>query len=70
MKASLLNRLDVLQERFEELTALLSEPEVISDQPRFRDYSREYAELEPTVQCYARWKQVHADLDEIGRAHV
>lgn len=64
MKASLLNRLDVLQERFEELTALLSEPEVISDQPRFRDYSREYAELEPTVQCYARWKQVHADLDE------
>lgn len=64
MKASLLNRLDTLQERFEELSALLSEPEVISDQPRFRRYSKEYAELEATVQCYARWQAVRADLEE------
>mgnify|MGYP000162047185 CR=1 FL=1 len=43
MKASLLNRLDALGERFEELAALLSDAEVISDQPRFRSYSKEYA---------------------------
>ena len=54
MKASLLQRLDTLRERFEELSALLSDAELISDQNRFRAYSKEYAELEPTVQSKAR----------------
>ena len=49
MKASLLNKLDVLQDRFEELTALLGDGEVISDQAKFRAYSKEYAEVEPIV---------------------
>ena len=39
MKASLLNKLEILQDRFEELTALLGDAEVISDQTRFRAYS-------------------------------
>ena len=64
MKASLLNRLDALGERFEELAALLSDAEVISDQPRFRSYSKEYAELEGTVKCYAQWRRVQGDIEE------
>ena len=64
MKASLLNRLDTLRERFEELSALLSDAEVIQEQNRFRAYSREYAELEPTVQCYGQWLKTSADLAE------
>ncbi len=36
MKASLLKKLDVLSDRYEELTALLGDAEVISDQTRFR----------------------------------
>ncbi|SDU20788.1 peptide chain release factor 1 [Halopseudomonas salegens] len=64
MKASLLNRLDTLQDRFEELSALLSDAEVISDQGRFREYSKEYAELETTMDCYQQWRSVQADLDE------
>ena len=36
MKASLLNKLDALQDRFEELTALLGDAEVISNQNHFR----------------------------------
>src|SRR5690606_2275570 len=64
MKASLLNRLDTLRERFEELSALLSDAEVIQDQTRFRAYSREYAELEPTVKCYGQWLKTNADLAE------
>ena len=64
MKASLLNRLDTLRERFEELSALLSDAEVIQEQSRFRAYSREYAELEPTVQCYGQWLKTSADLAE------
>ena len=64
MKASLLNRLDALGERFEELAALLSDAEVISDQPRFRSYSKDYAELEGTVKCYEQWRRVQDDIEE------
>ncbi|MBK4990968.1 MULTISPECIES: peptide chain release factor 1 [Pseudomonas] len=63
MKASLLNKLDILQDRFEELTALLGDAEVISDQTRFRAYSREYAEVEPVYAAYREWRKVQADLE-------
>ncbi|MFJ3075375.1 MULTISPECIES: peptide chain release factor 1 [Pseudomonas] len=63
MKASLLNKLDTLQDRFEELTALLGDAEVISDQTRFRAYSREYAEVEPVIGAYQAWRKVQDDLE-------
>ncbi|WP_268799591.1 peptide chain release factor 1 [Pseudomonas huanghezhanensis] len=63
MKASLLNKLDILSDRFEELTALLGDAEVISDQTRFRGYSREYAEAEPVIAAYKQLLKVQADLD-------
>ncbi|WNW13449.1 peptide chain release factor 1 [Pseudomonas sp. DTU_2021_1001937_2_SI_NGA_ILE_001] len=63
MKASLLNKLDVLNDRFEELTALLGDAEVISDQTRFRAYSREYAEVEPVIEAYKQRVKVLADLE-------
>ena len=63
MKASLLNKLDMIQDRFEELTALLGDAEVISDQTRFRAYSREYAEVEPVAAGYQQWRKVMADLE-------
>jgi hypothetical protein len=63
MKASLLNKLDILQDRFEELTALLGDGEVISDQTKFRAYSKEYAEVEPIVAAYGQWLKVQADLE-------
>ncbi|WP_313739841.1 peptide chain release factor 1 [Pseudomonas sp.] len=63
MKASLLNKLDTLQDRFEELTALLGDGEVIADQTRFRTYSREYAEVEPVHAAYQAWRKVQDDLE-------
>ncbi|MBV4534466.1 MULTISPECIES: peptide chain release factor 1 [Pseudomonas] len=63
MKASLLNKLDILQDRFEELTALLGDAEVISDQTRFRAYSREYAEVEPVITAFKEWRKVQDDLE-------
>lgn len=63
MKASLRQRLDTFAERFEELAALLAEPDVIQDQPRFRDYSREYAELEPLVDAWETYLVVEKDIE-------
>ena len=63
MKASLINKLDLLQDRFEELTALLGDAEVISNQPQFRAYSKEYAELEPVSQAFSAFRKVQSDLE-------
>jgi len=57
MKSSLLNKLISLAERYEEVAALLSDPTIIGDQTRFRDLSREYAQLGPIVQCFNQYQQ-------------
>lgn len=64
MKTSIQNRLETLADRFEELSALLSDAGVISDQNSFRRYSMEYAELEPVVEHYKAWLQAGGDLRE------
>jgi peptide chain release factor 1 len=61
MKTSLLGRLDQLSERHEEIAALLGDADTISNQNRFRDLSREYAQLEPLVKTYAAWRGAQAD---------
>ncbi len=62
MKDSLLNKLDNLVERHEEVSALLGDAGVISNQEQFRDLSREYAELEEVVKCYNRYRQLQEDM--------
>jgi peptide chain release factor 1 len=67
MKASILSKLDHLAERYEEVGALLSDGDIISDQNRFRSLSKEYAELEPLVQHYAKYRIA---LDNIEHAKL
>ncbi len=64
MKASILSKLDHLSERYEEVGALLSDGDIISDQNRFRALSKEYAELEPLVKTYGSYKDVVENIDE------
>lgn len=64
MKASILEKLDKLCERNEEVSALLSDADVISDQNRFRELSKEYAELEPIMAAYKRYRRVLEDIEE------
>jgi peptide chain release factor 1 len=61
MQKGILNRLEHMAGRFDELNALLSDPTVIGDQSRFRDLSREYAQLQPLVKLYAAWREAQAD---------
>lgn len=64
MKASLMTKLETLTDRHEEVAALLSDSEIIADQNRFRDLSREYAELEDVVNCFGEYSQVKEDIEE------
>lgn len=64
MKASIVNKLESLSERYEELSALLSDPEIISNQDKFRAFSKEYSELEPVAQCFNKYRMVLEDIEE------
>jgi len=62
MKASILARLESVSERYEEIAALLAEPDTIADQNRFRELSQEYAHLEPIVSTFARYQTTQDNL--------
>jgi len=62
MTPTLRRKLEALAERREELERLLSDPEVVSDNARFRDYSREFAQLEPVATALADEAAAKADL--------
>jgi peptide chain release factor 1 len=57
MKKSLHQKLQSLGYRFTELGGMLSDPAIMNDQNRFRDLSKEYAELEPIVQCFKKFEE-------------
>ncbi|CAA9889577.1 peptide chain release factor RF-1 [Candidatus Methylobacter favarea] len=62
MKDSIQHRLENLCERYDEIAALLSEPEVQNNQNRFRLLSQEYAQISPLVDCYKSYQQAQALL--------
>jgi len=66
MKDSIQRKLDHLAERFEEITALLAEPQVQADNDRFRTLSQEYAQLEPVVLCYHDYQAADRDIAAAG----
>jgi peptide chain release factor 1 len=64
MKESIRQRLHQVAARHEEIALLLSQTEVFSDQNRFRDLSREYAQLEPLVKAWVDWQLTGTAIDE------
>jgi peptide chain release factor 1 len=62
MNPSIRRKLERISERFSEVTALLAESETQADQNRFRDLGREYAQLEPLMACYDRYRDAERDL--------
>ena len=64
MKDSIIAKLESLKERYEELEALLGDASVISDQDKFRAYSKEYSQLEEVVKCFNRLNQLNSNIAE------
>lgn len=57
MKPSIFTRLASLAERHEEIGMLLSSQDVIQNQTKFRELSKEYADLQPLVETFNRYQQ-------------
>jgi len=57
MKNSIRTKLENLSDRLQELNVLLTEPEIINNQNQFRSLSKEYAEIQPIVECFDKYRQ-------------
>jgi peptide chain release factor 1 len=62
MKDSIRRKLEITSERLEEISALLSDPDVISDQNKFRALSQEYSQIEPISNLFNEFKSLNEDL--------
>jgi len=62
MKNSVYQKLEILVERFEEVQALLSDPETISNQDKFRTLSQEFKQLEEVTSVFNDYQGAEDDL--------
>ncbi len=58
----MLNRLEHVWKRYEELTRLLSDPAILGNQDRLRQVSKEHSDLTPLIQAYQRYLKAKSDL--------
>lgn len=60
----LFDQLDSFIDRYEELTELMSDPEVITDTNRFMSLSKEEGDLREKVPVFRRYREVERELEE------
>ncbi|EIZ1822955.1 peptide chain release factor 1 [Listeria monocytogenes] len=58
------NRLQAVEDRYDELNELLSDPDVVSDPKRLRDLSKEQSGITATVETYREYKNVNEQINE------
>ena len=63
MKESMRSKLNQLGRRLEEIDAMLAAPDAANDMNRFRDLSRERAEIEPVVGKMKDYESTEADIE-------
>ena len=61
---SLLDKLDGLEARFQEVSLLITDPSVIADMKRFIKLNREYRDLEPVVAARKEYIQLQKSIQE------
>lgn len=64
MKPSIHNKLETIADRLEEVSALLADPGIMSNQNQFRELSKEYAQIDPVVKCFKDYQSTLDDLNE------
>ncbi|EUJ32719.1 peptide chain release factor 1 [Listeria floridensis FSL S10-1187] len=58
------DRLQAVENRYDELNELLSDPDVVSDAKRLRDLSKEQSSIAETVETYRHYKEVTAGISD------
>ena len=63
MKESIRRKLEQASDRYQEITALLSEAGVQNDQDQYRALTKEYAQIEPVVQTWHQYVALEHDIE-------
>jgi len=61
----MLDRLEKVWERYEELTRLLSDPDVLANQERYRQLSKEHSDLGPLIRVYGVYRKEKKNVAEL-----
>ncbi len=59
---SILNKLEGVAARFEEVGKLITQPDIISDMKRYVRLNKEYSQLEPVVEAYKNYKNLLSNI--------
>ncbi|HWO78128.1 MAG TPA: peptide chain release factor 1 [Bacillus sp. (in: firmicutes)] len=52
------DRLQAVEDRYERLNELLSDPEIVNDPKKLREYSKEQSSIQETVEVYRQYKEI------------
>jgi peptide chain release factor 1 len=62
--SAVLEKLKLIEERYEELNDLMADPTVVTDHVQVTEYAQEQSELEDLVQAYRCYNALEAELDD------
>jgi peptide chain release factor 1 len=57
-------RLNAIESKYEELTRLLSDPKILAEREKFREYSMAQAQISGIVALYRRYKKIICQIDD------
>jgi peptide chain release factor 1 len=60
----MLDRLEQIEARYEELGRQLADPEIVADQPRYQKTAKAHRDVEEVVEKYREYKKVRQEVDE------
>lgn len=58
------DRLQTVEDRYERLNELLSDPAIVNDPKKLRDFSKEQSNMQDTVQTYRQYKDVKEQIQD------
>ena len=57
----MLKKLEAIKDRYERLTELTSDPTVLADMAKWKEYAKERADMEETVEKYKEYKKIDGE---------
>ncbi len=60
----MLDRLQAVEDRYDKLNELLSDPAIVNDPKKLREYSKEQSDIQETVEVYREYKSVREQLKD------
>jgi peptide chain release factor 1 len=58
-------KLEDVEDRFQEVEGLLAQPDILADQGRYRDLSREHAELNEVVTLFRAYRELEQEMEDL-----